>query len=304
MVAGQKTCAGSRTAIDLVLANNPRFSVSEELSEIARTGFGSEIEFDVTQKKIRSLYDKELELNFKEQIVSVGLSLHKRFSSSSIIKGGVMKRFGGSNLNRVENGINYDNYEYTGLFAKLTTDNLDNAVKPRVGNKFNFTYLKATDKANFSKNKKTDDFSRYTADYKGYLPLSKKTTLGIMASWGKVTDDIVSGNELFYFGGKNIYDESSIPFYGLTYQELCGRNVIATGIEIRRDVAKNMNLFFRANQGNVTNNKHNLFDSDKQICGGEVAYSLKSKLGMIELSYGTNDYNHDKLALISFGNSF
>ena len=36
-----KFFAGSRTAIDLVLANNPRFSVSEELSEIAKTGFGS-----------------------------------------------------------------------------------------------------------------------------------------------------------------------------------------------------------------------------------------------------------------------
>ena len=65
-----------------------------------------------------------------------------------------------------------------------------------------------------------------------------------------------------------------------------------------------MNLFLRANRGNVTNDGHNLFDSDQQIYGGEIAYSLKSKLGMIELSYGTNDYNHDKLSLISFGNSF
>ncbi len=299
-----KFFAGSRTSVDLVLAKNSRFSTSEELSEIARTGFGSEIEFDVRQKKIKSLYDKQLDLNFKEQIVTTALSLHKRFSCSSIVKGGVLKRFGGANHNRVENGINYDNYEYTGLFGKLTTDNLDNAAKPRVGNKFNFTYLKALDKANFSKNKKTDDFTRYTADYKGYLPLTKRTTLGVMASWGKLTNDVVAGNELFYFGGKNIYDESSVPFYGLSYQELCGHNVITTGIELRRDVSKNMNLFLRANQGNVTNNEHDLFDSDKQILGGEVAYSLKSKLGMIELSYGTNDYNHDKLALISFGNSF
>ena len=299
-----KFFAGSRTSVDFVLAKNSRLTTSEELSEIAGTGFGSEIEFDIRQKEIKSLYDKQLELNFKEQILTTAFSLHKRFSSSSIIKGGVMKRFGGSKLNRVENGINYDNYEYTGLFGKLTTDNLDDAVKPRVGNKLNFTYLKAIDKANFSKNKKTDDFSRLTADYKGYLPLSSKTTLGVMASWGKLTDDVVPGSELFYFGGKNIYDESSVPFYGLSYQELCGHTVITTGIEIRRDVAKNMNLFLRGNRGNITNDKHDLFDSDQQICGGEVDYSLKSKLGMIELSYGTNDYNHDKLSLISFGNSF
>ena len=113
-----------------------------------------------------------------------------------------------------------------------------------------------------------------------------------------------SGNELFYFGGKNIYDESSVPFYGLSYQELCGKNVFSSGIEIRRDVAKNMNLFLRANKGNISNNEHKLFDSDQQIYGGEVAYALRSSIGMIELSYGTNDYNHDKLALISFGNSF
>lgn len=299
-----KFFAGSRTSVDLVLAKNSRFTTSEELSEIAGTGFGSEMEFDVRQKKIKSLYDNQLELNFKEQIVTGAFSLHKRFSSSSIVKGGVMKRFGGANLNRRENGINYDNYEYTGLFGKLTTDNLDNAVKPRVGNKLNFTYLKAIDKANFSKSKKTEKFSRYTADYKGYLPISKKTTLGVMASWGKLTDDTVPGGELFYFGGKNIYDESSVPFYGLSYQELCGHNVITTGIELRRDIAKNMNLFLRANRGNINNEDDDLFDSDQQIYGGEVAYSLKSKLGMIELSYGTNDYNHDKLALISFGNSF
>ena len=125
-----------------------------------------------------------------------------------------------------------------------------------------------------------------------------------MASWGKLSDDTVPGSELFYFGGKNIFDDSSVPFYGLSYQELCGHNVITSGIEIRRELAQNMNLFFRANRGNITNDDDNLFDSDEQIYGGEIAYSLKSRLGMIELSYGTNDYNHDKLALISFGNSF
>ena len=299
-----KFFAGSRTSVDLVLANNPRFTTSEELSEIARTGFGSDIELDVRNKRIKSLYNNQVDLHFKEQVVTAAFSLHKRFSSSSIIKGGIMKRFGGANLNRVENGINYDNYEYTGYFGKLTTDNLNNATKPRFGNKFNFTYLKSTDKANFSKNKGTDDFSRYTADYKGYLPLSDKTTLGVMASWGKLSSDVVPGNELFYLGGKNIYDDSSTPFYGLSYQELCGHNVITTGIEIRREVAKNMNIFLRANRGNITNDEHNLFDNDMQFYGGEAAYSLKRKLGMIELSYGTNDYNHDKLALISFGNSF
>jgi NTE family protein len=299
-----KFFAGSRTSVDLVLANNPRFSTSEELSEIAGTGFGSEIELDVRKKNIDSLYNKQMNLHFKEQIVTTALSLHKRFSSSSIIKGGVLKRFGGANLNRIENGINYDNYEYSGLFGKLTTDNLDDATKPRVGNKFNFTYLQTIDKANFSKNKKTEEYSRYTADYKGYLPLSNKTTLGVMASWGKLTESTVPGSDLFYLGGKNIFDESSNPFYGLSYQELSGRHVITTGIELRRDVAQNMNLFLRANRGNITNDEHDLMDSDQQICGGEVAYSLKSKLGMIELSYGTNDYNHDKLALISFGNSF
>ena len=299
-----KFFAGSRTSIDLVVANNPRLTTSEELSEIANTGFGSEIEFDDRLKKINSKYDKQLKLNFKEQIITTAFSLHKKFSNSFIVKGGVMKRFGGSNLNRIENGINYDNYEYTGIFGKLTTDNLDNAIKPRVGNKFNFTYLKTTDKANFSKTKKTDNFSRYTADYKGYLPLSQKTTLGVTASWGKLTEEIVSGNELFYFGGKNIYDESSIPFYGLSYQELCGRNVITTGIEINRDLGENMNLFLRANRGNINNDKHNLFDDDQQIYGGEIAYSLQSLIGTIEVSYGTNDYNHDKLFLISFGNTF
>ncbi len=299
-----KFFAGSRTSVDLVLSNNPRFTTSEELSEIARTGFGSDIELDLRNKRIKSLYDNQFDLHFKEQVVTAAFSLHKRFSSSSIIKGGVLKRFGGANLNRIENGINYDNYEYTGYFGKLTTDNLNNATKPRFGNKFNFTYLKAVDKANFSKNKGTDDFSRYTADYKGYLPLSDKTTLGVMASWGKLSSDVVPGNELFYLGGKNIYDDSSTPFYGLSYQELCGHNVITTGIEIRREVAKNMNLFLRANRGNITNDEHDLFDNDMQFYGGEAAYSLKSKLGMIELSYGTNDFNHDKLALISFGNSF
>ena len=299
-----KIFAGSRTSVDLVLANNPRFTIFEELSEIARTGFGSEIELDVRKKKINSLYNKQLKLNLKEQIVSGAFSLHKRFSSSSIIKGGVLKRFGGSDLNTTANGINFDNYEYTGIFGMLTTDNLDNAAKPRVGNKFNFSYLQVIDKANFSKAKKTDEFSRYTADYKGFLPLSNKTTLGVMASWGKLSDDTVSGSDLFYLGGKNIFDESSISFYGLNYQELSGHHVITTGLELRREVAKNMNLFFRGNRGNITNNIHELFDSDQQIYGGEVAYSLKSKLGMIELSYGTNDCNHDKLALISFGNSF
>ena len=299
-----KFFAGSRTSIDLVLANNPRFTTSEELSEVARTGFGSEIEFDVRKNRINSLYDKVLDVKFKEQVITTALSLHKRFSSSSIIKGGVMKRFGGSDINRVENGINHDNYEYSGYFGKIITDNLDNAVKPRFGNRFNFTYLKAIDKANFSKNKATDEFSRYTADYKGYLPLTCKTTLGVMASWGKLSSDEVPGHELFYLGGKNIYDESSIPFYGLSYQDLCGRHVITTGIELRREVAKNMNLFLRANRGNITNDEHDLFDNDMQFYGGEAAYSLKSKIGMIELSYGANDYNHDKLALISFGNSF
>ena len=230
--------------------------------------------------------------------------MHKRFSSSSIIKAGALKRFGSSNLNVATNELNYDNYEYTGIFGKLTTDNLNNAAKPHFGNKFNFSYLQANNKAKFSKNKKTEEFSRYTADYKGYLPLSNKTTLGIAASWGKLTSATVPGNELFYLGGKNIYDESSIPFYGLKYQELSGHHAITTGIEIRREVAKNMNLYLRANQGNITNSEKELFDKDQQIRGGEVAYSLRSSLGMIELSYGTNDYNHDKLTLISFGNSF
>lgn len=299
-----KFFAGSRTSIDLVLANNPRYTVSEELSEIARTGFGSSIEIDVRKKKIKSLYNNQLKLNFKEEIVTGAFSLHKRFSGSSIVKGGVLKRFGGSNLNTVTNDINYDNYEYTGIFGKLTTDNLNNAAKPHFGNKFNFTYLQTLDKANFSKNKKTDKFSRYTADYKGYIPLSNKTTLGVTASWGKLTSDMVPGSELFYLGGKYIYDESGIPFYGLKYQELSGRHVITTGIEIRREVTNNMNLFLRANQGNITNNEHNLFDKKQQINGGEIAYSLRSYLGIIELSYGTNDYNHDKLTLLSFGNSF
>ena len=80
-----------------------------------------------------------------------------------------------------------------------------------------------------------------------------------------------------------VYDESSIPFYGLSYQDLCGHHVITTGIEIRREVAKNMNLFLRANRGNITNNKHDLFDNDMQFYGGEAAYSLKSKIGMIFL---------------------
>lgn len=299
-----KFFAGSRTAIDLVLANNPRFSVSEELSEIAKTGFGSEFELDIRKRKIDSLYNNQLKLNFKEQIVTAAFSLHKRFSSSSIIKAGALKRFGSSNLNVATNELNYDNYEYTGIFGKLTTDNLNNAAKPHFGNKFNFSYLQANNKANFSKNKKTEEFSRYTADYKGYLPLSNKTTLGIAASWGKLTSATVPGNELFYLGGKNIYDESSIPFYGLKYQELSGHHAITTGIEIRREVAKNMNLYLRANQGNITNSEKKLFDKDQQIRGGEVAYSLRSSLGMIELSYGTNDYNHDKITLISFGNSF
>ena len=299
-----KFFAGSRTSVDLVIAKNSRLTTSEELSEIAKTGFGSEIEFDSRRRKIDSSYDKQRKLHFEENLITTTFSLHKRFSSSSIIKGGVIKRFGGSDLNRIENGINYDNYEYTGLFGKITTDNLNSAIKPRVGNKFNFTYMKSIDKANFSKNKETDDFTRYTADYKGYMPLSKRTTFGVMASWGKLSDDTVPGSELFYLGGKNIFDESGVPFYGLKYQELCGHNVISTGIEIRRDIARDMSVYLRGNRGNVTNDEDNLFDNDKQIYGGEVACSLQSLLGTIEVSYGTNDYNHDKLALISFGNSF
>ncbi len=164
--------------------------------------------------------------------------------------------------------------------------------------------MKSIDKANFCKNKETDEFTRYTADYKGYMPLSERTTFGVMASWGKLSDDTVPGSELFYLGGKNIFDDSGVPFYGLKYQELCGHNIISTGIEIRRDVAKDTSVYLRGNRGNVTNDEHSLFDNDKQIYGGEIAYSLQSILGTIELSYGTNDYNHDKLTLISFGNSF
>ncbi len=93
-----KFFAGSRTSVDLVIAKNSRLTTSEELSEIAKTGFGSEIEFDSRRRKIDSSYDKQMKLHFEEDLITTTFSLHKRFSSSSIIKGGVIKRFGGSDL--------------------------------------------------------------------------------------------------------------------------------------------------------------------------------------------------------------
>lgn len=295
--------AGGRSSIESVISQHPRFFFREYVHEFKDLGLGAEIEFGYQKNQVSTNYDFTNQLKYGSSVFSGKFSLDKKVSESGQIGFGAQKKIGFAKYRLTPVGINEHDYEYSSVFGFFSSDTLDDPFFPGSGSLLQVNLSKFMNPGRFSSERKIEESNKLSVNFLSYIPLSSKTTAGIICFAGTVTGNSLPGDELFYLGGKRVVDGTSNNFAGLSYQALSGKNILLTGAELKFTLKNDHYILGRWNAGKLSESSNDLLSS-KYISGGEFAYSLGTPLGIIEISLGSNDFDHNLRLQASLGNSF
>ena len=294
---------GGRSSIESVISQRPRFLFREYVHEFKDIGLGAELELGYQKNQVSTNYDFTNQLKYISSVFSGSFSLNKKVSESGQIGFGAQKKIGFAKYRHTPAGINEHDYEYSSVFSFFSSDTLDDPFFPSSGSLMQVNLSKFMNLGHFSNERKIEESNKFSVNLLSYTPLSSKTTAGIIFFAGTITGNSLPGDELFYLGGKRVVDGTSTNFAGLRYQKLSGKNILQTGAELRFTLKNDHYILGRWNTGKLSESSNDLFSS-KYISGGEFAYSLGTPLGAIEVSLGSNDFDHNLHLQASLGNSF
>ncbi|NLT68808.1 MAG: BamA/TamA family outer membrane protein [Acidobacteria bacterium] len=188
----------------------------------------------------------------------IGGSLSRHIEMSAGVQAERVRISGGSFPN-VLAGSNF----LTGLLFRLNHDSLDDQEFPRRGANLRFVGDKRTRALGG-----VLDYSKWTADYRHFLPLTERATLQLFGTAGHSRGSVPFYDQ-FFIGGYYFSEIGSRPFLGLERDELTARQMAIFGASYRRQIFSNAFGFFR--RGFLTGTYNGIYSSPRET----TPYDLK-----------------------------
>ncbi|MBN2161000.1 MAG: patatin-like phospholipase family protein [Spirochaetes bacterium] len=274
-VAGQ----GSRISIDARLSELPGIQASYFINTPLQTpgvGFGVKAHYD--KYYFYTYNNGETKTYFDYQNAGADILAQTILFNLVGIGIGVQK-----DLTFIKSKVTFDNpvkqnIEGTNYYAYIVFDTLDRTFYPRSGYQLYGEARYITDDLRMLKNNVSfNNFFKYTARMKGYLPFHKRFVmyLGLSGAFIDAKEsfylhyDIPGGLNLYqrkipfiynnYMGGLNYFKKDCLPFNGLHFMQISGKHMLVGDIGFQIEYWKDLFIVLRGTVGRVKDNFRDLF---------------------------------------------
>ncbi len=260
--------------------------VALHLASASAPGFFLEPKIEIHKQQRQEIRNKNLfdtySVNRKGGRLTAGGSFLRLFE----LEGGYFRERveiqGGSGLDRTEVAPSM----LAGVTFSLYRDSLDVPELPRKGAKAQISIEKQSSSLGSD-----FDYSRWQANHEGYIPLSEKSTLGIIAGAGFTRGRPPFYNN-FYVGGNSFAEQASKPFLGLERDEIRANQIIFLKMSYRRQIFSDCLGF--VNRGYLIGTYNGLMHSSRQdppyqfdfLHGAGVGLALSTLFGPVRAIAG------------------
>ena len=251
--------------------------------------------------------DKGKKAKFINREAFFNLGLFTQITNNTMLSYGVLSKISSLKLDTGDSSAK--KIEYSGnstkTYVRLKYDKLDSISNPMKGLKVDLIY-------NFSNSFGNSKSNLYGPSYsvKGYLPVSKKTSLLFGMNSAVLRGDNIRPDQFIKLGGmySNI-DNNEFEFYGFNYQEKQVKDFVNFTFGLKQKIFYSLYFTTRFNAATFTENSNllnNNYDSRSRLWkdfsrGVGASLSYDSPIGPIEISVASDVKNRKPIGSISIG---
>jgi NTE family protein len=299
---------GSRLAIDIKLSENPASEISYFVPIGWRKGLGFSVDFiynnyefpiySKNEKTLNSLFDFT---KFENQIAlqsifsnsfSVGIGIGiEQFSFKPIIASAGWE-------------IEENNKRYGLIFGFIRIDSFDRTIFPKRGMKIELISELIDDHLELLEFNYDDLIRRFYFYSSGIIPLNNNNILQSSLTIARIVGPKIPPQYNYYIGGIRRDAIDAIPFAGLTFLKISGKNLVVSDWTYRQEMWNDIYLTFRLSIGSISENVKATFRFENPMIGYGIGIAVLSPIGPLEFSIMTNSEENNILSFLNIGYSF
>lgn len=302
---------GSILSVGGRLSEHPGFNASYFYYTGLRPGIGLGAEFQYNQFDVLTYNydsrDEDVVSSYSMSTYEGNLSLQTIYSNTFVMGIGVEKEhstvrpeIGVQDGGRIET-------ESTNYLGYIRVDTLDRFYYPRSGFSFYGRTKIVTDHANIKKHTSFDPFYKFSGSTSVVIPVHRRLSLFTWINCGSIvskTNQEIPTSHLFYLGGLYTYNRELIPFPGLHFMEVSGRNALVAHFGLQYEPFSSIFVILRGNAGKAADVFKDLFKGKDMLYGYGLTLGYNSIIGPIEFSLMRGGVKNKFIFYVNIGYRF